>query len=106
MWTVYKHTSPSNKVYIGITSKSCQERWANGNGYKGNSIFSKSIKKYGWKNISHEILYEGLTKKEAIKKEKERLAAMEPVKIKKIIVPMKPKERKIELLDINDYLED
>ena len=43
---------------------------------------------------------------ESIKKEKERLAAIEPVKIKKIIVPMKPKERKIELLDINDYLED
>lgn len=71
MWTVYKHTSPSNKVYIGITSKTCQERWANGNRYKGNSIFSKSIKKYGWENISHEILYEGLTKKEAIEKEKE-----------------------------------
>lgn len=43
---------------------------------------------------------------ESIRKEKERFAAMEPTKIRKIIVPMKPKEKKIELLDINDYLED
>ena len=33
MWTVYKHTSPSNKVYIGITSREPKLRWDNGNGY-------------------------------------------------------------------------
>ena len=43
---------------------------------------------------------------ESIKKEREQLAAIEPVKVKKIIVPIKPKEKKVELLDINDYLDD
>ena len=37
LYYVYKHTSPSGKVYIGITSKHPPERrWANGNGYKKN----------------------------------------------------------------------
>ena len=26
-WIVYKHTSPSGKVYIGITSNSPEKRW-------------------------------------------------------------------------------
>lgn len=33
LWKVYKHVSPSNKVYIGITSKSLEERFKNGYGY-------------------------------------------------------------------------
>lgn len=35
-WLVYRHTSPSGKVYIGITSKSNPDyRWGRGKGYKG-----------------------------------------------------------------------
>lgn len=33
MRTVYKHTSPSGKVYIGITGREPKLRWDNGNGY-------------------------------------------------------------------------
>ena len=29
-YTVYMHTSPSGKRYIGITSTSVEERWRNG----------------------------------------------------------------------------
>ena len=73
-WSVYKHTSPTNKIYIGITSKEPKERWACGYGYRRNDHFNKAIKKYGWKNIKHEILYTNLTQKEAEQKEKELIA--------------------------------
>nr|DAH20548.1 MAG TPA: intron associated endonuclease [Bacteriophage sp.] len=64
MWTVYKHTAPNGKVYIGITGGKVKNRWQNGHGYK-KQIFYRAIKKYGWENINHEILFEGLTKKQA-----------------------------------------
>lgn len=64
-WTVYKHTSPDGRVYIGITSRDPQTRWANGNGYSGNEYFSRAIHKYGWDSFSHEILCTGLTKENA-----------------------------------------
>lgn len=54
---LYSHTTPSNKVYIGITSNIPEKRWKNGNGYKGyNSILYKAILKYGWDNIEHRII--------------------------------------------------
>ena len=64
-YSVYKHTTPSGKVYIGITSKKAEQRWLNGRGYKRNTHFWNAIQKYGWENITHEILAENLTKEEA-----------------------------------------
>lgn len=73
---VYKHTSPSGKIYIGITSKSDpSERWKpNGNGYWKNKHFQNAIKKYGWDNFEHEILFQGLSMEEACEKEIELIA--------------------------------
>lgn len=65
MYSVYKHTTPSGKVYIGITSKNPEKRWLKGRGYANNSHFNKAIALYGWDNISHEILFNGLTKEQA-----------------------------------------
>lgn len=65
---VYKHTSPSGKVYIGITKQTPERRWRNGEGYKPSdepTPFYNAILKYGWDNIKHEILAEGLSKEEA-----------------------------------------
>lgn len=62
---VYKHTSPSGKIYIGITSNPPQKRWYYGNGYRSNEYFYRAIKKYKWKNFKHEILYSGLNKSNA-----------------------------------------
>lgn len=62
---VYKHTCPNGKVYIGITSRNPLERWKNGNGYRNNTHFFNSILKYGWDNIKHEILCDGLTREDA-----------------------------------------
>lgn len=64
-WTVYKHTAPSGKIYIGITSQKVKHRWNNGNGYCNNIYFTRAVKKYGWENFNHEILFTGLSKKEA-----------------------------------------
>lgn len=65
MYVVYKHTTPSGKVYIGITKRKPEYRWNHGNGYKNNEHFYRAILKYGWDNIKHEIVENGLTKKQA-----------------------------------------
>lgn len=65
IYKVYKHTSPSNKVYIGITKQKPELRWCNGNGYKYNIHFFRAIQKYGWDNFEHEIVCDCLTKDEA-----------------------------------------
>lgn len=66
LYTIYMHTSPSGKVYIGQTCQKVWVRWLhNGNGYKENPVFWKAIKKYGWENFNHKILLEGISKSEA-----------------------------------------
>ena len=66
-WCVYKHTSPSGKVYIGITHHANPEkRWGNnGNLYGKDTVFYKAILKYGWDNIEHEILHSNCSEEEA-----------------------------------------
>lgn len=74
-YSVYKHTSPNGKCYIGITQQIPQKRWKNnGRGYTNNKHFWRAIQKYGWDNFKHEILYTGLTKEEAEQKEIELIA--------------------------------
>lgn len=68
------HTSPSNKVYIGITSQEPLKRWGNGSNYSKQKYFYAAIKKYGWKNIKHEILFSNLTEEEAKQQEIELIA--------------------------------
>lgn len=69
MYTVYKHISPSGKIYVGITKQLLNRRWQSGNGYKNNEYFYKAILKYGWDNFKHEILFTGLTREQAEAKE-------------------------------------
>ena len=64
-YKLYVHISPSNKRYYGITSQKVNRRWKNGNGYKYNEHFYNAIKKYGWDNFTHEILFDNLTEDEA-----------------------------------------
>lgn len=65
-YIVYRHTSPSGKVYIGITKhKNPTRRWERGLGYKSAGIFRYAISKYGWDNIKHEILLSGISESEA-----------------------------------------
>ena len=71
MYIVYEHISPSNKRYIGITCQPPEYRWRHGEGYRNNIAFYNAIKKYGWDNFSHNILFFNLSADEAASKEKE-----------------------------------
>jgi len=64
-WVVYMHTTPSNKKYIGMTSTGVNTRWGNkGIRYK-DQMFYRAINKYGWDNITHEIISENLNYNQA-----------------------------------------
>ena len=73
-FTVYKHTTPSNKVYIGITSQKETHRWGrDGHGYY-TQAFGNAVRKYGWDNIQHEIICTGISREEAVAIERRLIA--------------------------------
>ena len=73
-YVLYRHTSPSGKMYIGITSTTPERRWRNGAGYKGCPAFYNAINKYGWENIEHEVLLTDLDRETAEKREREYIS--------------------------------
>lgn len=73
IYSVYKHTFPNNKVYIGMTKRKVEDRWGkNGINYSGQTVFH-AIMKYGWINIKHEIIAENLSLEEAKKMEYDKI---------------------------------
>lgn len=80
-YTVYKHTAPNGKVYIGITMQPPERRWNNGDGYK-HQFFYRAIQKYGWDNFTHEILFSNLTKEQACEKEMELISLYDSTNFK------------------------
>ena len=74
-YCVYRHTSPSGKVYIGITSVKPIERWgSDGRGYLGKrkngefrqpAIANAIIKYSNWNEWEHDILAINLSELEA-----------------------------------------
>lgn len=63
-YCVYEHVFPDGKRYIGIT-KDVEHRWQNGTGYSRQKKVYDAILKYGWKNIKHNIIVDGLTSEQA-----------------------------------------
>lgn len=61
-YVVYKHITPDGMVYVGIT-KNIKGRW-NETQYN-HKPFVDWINQYGWDNIIHEVVYDGLYKEEA-----------------------------------------
>ena len=70
-YCVDAHISPNNKYHIGITRQVPIRRWHGGSGYRNQPKFYNAIKKYGWDNFQHIILFENLTENEACKLEKQ-----------------------------------
>lgn len=64
-YCVYIHTAPNNKKYVGQTMQAPETRWVDGKGYADNPYFTNVINKYGWDNIKHEIIRQGLTAQQA-----------------------------------------
>ena len=70
-YCVYMHKNKiNNKVYIGQTGTSVEDRWQNGRGYKGCTLFERAIQKYGWDNFEHIILEDNLTREEVGRSER------------------------------------
>lgn len=79
-YVVYLHINKiNNKKYVGITKQNLNQRFKNGYGYNvysdntPQSAFSRAIKKYGWENFEHKILFNNLTLTEANWKEREAI---------------------------------
>ena len=68
-YTIYKFTFSDGKVYIGQTEKPVEDRWKNGEGYKGQEVYVPIILE-GWDNIQKEILHTNLSLEQANKLEK------------------------------------
>lgn len=75
IYTVYMHTTPDGKRYIGVTRRDVALRWRNGKGYRRCLDFQSAIGMYGWANITHEVLCTGLTEADGKQAEKDYIAA-------------------------------
>lgn len=64
---VYYHQTPDKLVYFGMSRQQPCRRWMISN-YKGKSLYSY-IEKFGWENIKHAVIQDGLTKEQAQKVE-------------------------------------
>lgn len=74
LYSVYVHTAPNGKKYVGITSREPEQRWKHGRGYSQNKHFASAINKYGWDNINHKIVVSGVSKETACKMEQALIA--------------------------------
>jgi len=73
-YTIYMHTSPSGKSYIGQTKNTKQRDAAHRIPSSRCTAFKNAIAKYGWENFSHTILADGLTLSEANALEEQLIA--------------------------------
>ena len=65
LFTIYRHVSPIDRVYVGITSQDVETRWRHGDNYRNSTYFKRAIRKYGWKNFKHEILFTNVEEERA-----------------------------------------
>lgn len=77
-YCVYEHVFPNGKRYIGI-SCDAEKRWRYGAGYNEQGKIANAIKKYGWKNVQHNIIVDGLDEEQAKKLEVYLIAALDTI---------------------------
>ena len=73
IFTVYKHTDPEGKVYIGYCCGNWKKRWKSGSGYHTNKRFHEAIRHYGPGNFTHEVIADNLTFPEALELERKMI---------------------------------
>ena len=69
MYSIYVHTTPDGRKYVGSTSQEPYKRFGRGSTYKKHTSFYDAIKSVGWDNIEHQILETVEDKETAIKRE-------------------------------------
>lgn len=77
-YCVYEHVFPNGKKYIGI-SCDAEKRWRNGKGYETQPKIARAINKYGWENVKHNIIVDGLTKEHAETLEKYLIESLDTI---------------------------
>ena len=75
-YCVYKFTFPNGKHYIGQCRQPAESRWKQGHGYNNQPFVYNAIMKYGWENVAREIVYAGLSRKDAYIKEAETISKL------------------------------
>jgi GIY-YIG catalytic domain./NUMOD3 motif. len=70
-YCVYCLTSPDGKKYFGVSSREAEERWKNGNGYKGNNRLNEAIMESSFAEFKKEIIASNLYRDDAEKLEAE-----------------------------------
>ena len=70
MYSIYVHTTPDGRKYVGSTSMKPYKRFQGGSNYKNCTRFNDAINFFGWNNIKHEILEIVEDKETALKREK------------------------------------
>lgn len=77
-YCVYCHDFPNGKKYIGITSDA-EKRWRNGKGYETQPKIARAINKYGWENVTHNIIIDGISKEQAETLERYLIAELKTI---------------------------
>lgn len=78
-YCVYEHVFPNGKKYIGI-SCDAEKRWRNGKGYETQGKIANAIKRYGWENVKHNIIVDGISKEQAQTLEQYLIAELNTIK--------------------------
>ena len=70
---VYTHTTPDGMVYTGMSQfETTNLRWVKSH-YRPHTTFGREIEKWGWDNISHDVIATNLTHDEALRMEGEMI---------------------------------
>lgn len=77
-YCVYEHIFPNGKKYIGI-SCDAEKRWRNGKGYETQPKIARAINKYGWENVTHNIIVDGISKEQAETLERYLIAELKTI---------------------------
>lgn len=77
-YCVYEHIFPNGKKYIGI-SCDAEKRWRNGKGYETQPKIARAINKYGWENVTHNIIIDGISKEHAETLERYLIAELKTI---------------------------
>jgi len=65
-YKVYLHVFPDGKKYVGCTRNDTRTRWDGGFGYENQTAMFSAICQFGWNNVRHYILFDGLNKEAAL----------------------------------------